>query len=111
MTPLPAASTITDIVHRHGRIDPDESAKRVPFIRFEHERPNALLQMDFKGHFALVQGRCHPLTLLDDHSRFALLIAACANEQGQTVQARLTEGFRRYGLALAHDHGQWCPLG
>jgi len=59
----------------------------VPFIRFEHERPNALLQMDFKGHFAMVQGRCHPLTLLDDHSRFALLIAACANEQGRTVRA------------------------
>jgi len=29
-----------------------------------------LWQMDFKGHFATLNGRCHPLTVLDDPSRF-----------------------------------------
>ena len=38
--------------------------------RFEHAAPNELWQMDFKGHFALESGRCHPLTVLDDHSRY-----------------------------------------
>ncbi len=32
--------------------------------------------MDFKGHVAMGQGRCHPLTVLDDHSRYALEIGA-----------------------------------
>lgn len=54
-----------------------------------------LWQMDFKGWFALEAGRCHPLTVLDDHSRFNILLHACSNEQGTTVQTRLTETFRR----------------
>jgi transposase InsO family protein len=69
------------------------------YQRFEHERPNQLWQMDFKGHFALGNGkRCHPLTVLDDHSRYALCLQACRNEQTGTVQEHLTATFRRYGL-------------
>ena len=42
----------------------------------------------FKGWFALVPAgaQCHPLTILDDHSRFALALEACGNERGETVQ-------------------------
>jgi transposase InsO family protein len=69
-----------------------------PLQRFEHEAPNGLWQMDFKGHFALEAGRCHPLTALDDHSRFCVLLQACADEKGLTVQGHLTQAFRRYGL-------------
>jgi transposase InsO family protein len=54
--------------------------------------------MDFKGHFATAQGRCHPLTVLDDHSRYALGLEACADERTATVKERLTRIFRRYGL-------------
>jgi transposase InsO family protein len=65
--------------------------------------------MDFKGHFALFgqSARCHPLTLLDDHSRFALCLAACADEQRQTVQQQLIRVFRRYGLPrrITSDNG------
>lgn len=95
---VPAASTITEILRRHGRLDEAEADKHKAFTRFEHAAPNDLWQMDFKGHFALAQGRCHPLTVLDDHSRYALGLAACANERTETVQARLTAIFRRYGL-------------
>ncbi len=56
--------------------------------------------MDFKGHFATASGRCHPLTVLDDHSRFALSIAACADEQLETVTSALKSVFRRYGLPV-----------
>lgn len=94
----PAASTVTAILKRHGRIDPAESVKHRPWQRFEHQRPNQLWQMDFKGHFPVGEGRCHPLTVLDDHSRFALAIEACSDEQTATVQSRLTAIFRRYGL-------------
>jgi transposase InsO family protein len=97
-TQVPAASTITAILHRHGLIDPGESAKHQAWQRFEAPAPNDLWQMDFKGHFELTPGRCHPLTVLDDHSRYALGLEACADERRHTVQQRLTAIFRRYGL-------------
>jgi transposase InsO family protein len=95
---VPAASTITAILRRHGRIDPEEAEKHRAWQRFEAEAANELWQMDFKGHFAMDQGRCHPLTVLDDHSRFALGLEACADERGVTVKERLTGVFRHYGL-------------
>jgi len=104
---VPAPSTVIEILRRHGRLDPAQSASRRPFQRFERGEPNALWQMDFKGHFGLGQGRCHALTVLDDHCRYALGLRACANETRATVQAELTAIFRRYGLpdAMLADNG------
>jgi len=105
---LPAASTMTEILRRNGCLDAEEAAKHKAFIRFEHPRPNGLWQMDFKGHVAMrAGGRCHPLTVLDDHSRYSPCIAACADEQTQTVKDRLTETFERYGLPerMTMDNG------
>lgn len=95
---VPAASTITAILRRRGRLDEAEATKHKAFTRFEHPAPNDLWQMDFKGHFATEEGRCHPLTVLDDHSRYALELAACANERTATVTERLSGLFRRNGL-------------
>jgi transposase InsO family protein len=49
----------------------------------------------------------HPLTGLDDHSRFALGLVACACERQEVVQTHLTACFRRYGLprAILTDNG------
>lgn len=53
----------------------------------------------FQGLFCLkAGGYCHPLTVLDDHSRFLVGLKACPNETRQTVPAQLTEIFRCYGL-------------
>jgi transposase InsO family protein len=104
---LPSPSTIQAILLRNGRISAEESRKHQPFTRFEHKQPNALWQMDFKGHFALSQGRCHPLTVLDDHSRFNLCLRACSDERTATVQQALIDTFRRYGMPqrIAVDNG------
>ena len=104
---VPSPSTITAILRRHSRIDSAQSVKHTPWQRFEHAEPNQLWQMDFKGHFAMGEGRCHPLTVLDDHSRFALGLAACGDERGKTVQGQLTSIFRRYGLPerMVMDNG------
>lgn len=105
---VPAPSTITDILRRHGRLDLQESEKHHAWKRFEREMPNRLWQMDFKGHFALAnRQRCHPLTVVDDHSRFAVGLQACGNEQMETVQSQLTGIFRHYGLpeAMVMDNG------
>jgi transposase InsO family protein len=97
---VPAASTITAILRRHGLLNRDARAgKARAFQRFEHPHPNDLWQMDFKGHFAMTSsGRCHPWTVLDDHSRYSLGLRACGNELGATVQAELTAIFRQFGL-------------
>jgi transposase InsO family protein len=95
---VPAPSTITGILRRHGLLDPQLSAQRRSWKSFEREAPNQLWQMDFKGHIALLKGRCHPLTVVDDHSRFALAVRACADERMATVQRALREIFERYGL-------------
>jgi transposase InsO family protein len=95
---MPAASTVHAILERHELID-KTTPHQPPFRRFEAPRPNALWQMDFKGHFGLADGtRCHPLTVLDDHSRFCVVLAACADEQRATVQGHLQTAFARYGL-------------
>lgn len=107
---MPSVSTVHAVLQRHSRVDP-KAAEVKPFIRFEHEAPNDLWQMDFKGHFSLSQGRCHPLTILDDHSRFSMCIAACANEQRDTVQEHLIRVFRRYGLPLRMTMDNGSPWG
>ena len=103
----PAHSTVHEILRRHDRIvaPPGGAAAQQ---RFEKPAPNLLWQMDFKGWLPLANGsRCHPLTVLDDHSRFSLCLEACANEQANTVQGRLELTFRRYGLpdAVFVDNG------
>ena len=70
--------------------------------------------MDFKGHVGMTDNRrCHPLTVLDDHSRYALGIVACLNETFETVQQSLTAIFRRYGMParMLMDNGPpWGDL-
>jgi len=93
----PAPSTITGILRRSGLLAPDRRPQR-DWQRFEELSPNALWQMDFKGHFPTNEGRCHALTVLDDHSRFNLCLAACRDERAETVQDQLTQACQRYGL-------------
>ena len=103
----PATSTITDVLHRHGLVRPEHSLAATPFQRFERPEPNQLWQVDFKGHFPLRQGRCHPLCALDDHSRYNVLLAACLDQREQTVQTHLMGAFRIHGLpdSLLWDNG------
>jgi len=107
----PRPSTITDILRRHHALHPGSDPPAPNFIRFEHPHPNDLWQMDFKGAFALARGHCHPLTVLDDHSRYALCLAACPNERQETVKSRLVETFSRYGLPLRMSMDNGPPWG
>lgn len=119
----PAVSTVHEILRRHGRIDPAGSSADRAYLRFEKEAPNLLWQMDFKGWITLAgRERCHPLTIVDDHSRFVPCLKACANQQTETVQAHLVTIFERYGLpeAIFVDNGspwgdasgeRWTRLG
>jgi transposase InsO family protein len=111
---VPSASTITDILRRHGRLDGLGAGEKRDWTRFEHVEPNDLWQMDFKGHFAMREGRCHPLTVLDDHSRYSLTIGACGNERTASVRAHLEKVFERNGLPrrILTDNGSpWGTAG
>lgn len=110
---VPVPSTVHQILCRNERIKPSERAAPSPSgHRFEKDAPNQLWQMDFKGHTPLTDGRrCHPLTMVDDHSRYALCLKACANEQRLDVQKHLTETFRCYGLPEAFYLDNGSPWG
>jgi len=107
----PAFSTVHEILRRRDRIVAPLGGATAS-LRFEKPAPNLLWQMDFKGWVALADGsRCHSLTVLDDHSRYDLCLAACANEQGGTVQSCLELTFRRYGLPEAFFVDNGSPWG
>jgi transposase InsO family protein len=111
---VPAASTITEILRRHGKLEQRAGEHPGPYQRFEREQPNELWQMDFKGDFAIERGRCHPLTVLDDHSRYSLGLEACETQQDQPTRERLVSVFRRYGLPLQmlmDNGGPWGDSG
>jgi len=102
-----AARTIDRIIAREGltRRDIAPAAAR---RRFTHAAPNELWQMDAKGHYPLGgRQRCHPLSIVDDHSRFAVGLYALATLHASRVRAALIECFERYGVpqAMLMDHG------
>jgi len=108
---VPSPSTVTAILHRHGCISEAASTAARHWQRFEHEHPNALWQMDFKGDFMTTRGRCHPLTVIDDHSRYSLAVQACANVSTETVQPHLSQVFQRYGLPARINTDNGPPWG
>jgi transposase InsO family protein len=106
-----APSTVTAILRRHGLISAEASSKSSSWQRFEHEAPNALWQIDFKGDFPTLQGFCAALTLLDDHSRFNLTLTACTHKGRATVQPVLQQVFRRYGMPVRINADNGAPWG
>jgi transposase InsO family protein len=107
---VPATSTVHAILARHDRIP--APAQPSQYTRFEHPAPNDVWQMDFKGRFPLGDRQmCHPLTMIDDHSRYALCLQACRNEQTETVQQHVERAFHRYGLPSAFLVDNGVPWG
>jgi len=104
---IPSATTIGNILKRNGVITDEASSKATSFIRFEHPNPNDLWQMDFKGWFNMDRQRCYPLTVLDDHSRYSIVLKACLYERTEIVQSALIDAFRKYGLPkrMTMDNG------
>ena len=101
-----APATIDRIIRRRGLVDPDERHRPAP-QRFTRAAPNELWQMDFKGQYPLRTGWGFPLSVLDDHSRFAIGLAPLTSTAGAPVIRVLTRWFEEYGLpdAILVDHG------
>lgn len=99
---LPCPKTFNNIFHRHGLIEKEASLAATPIQRFEKSQPNEMWQSDFKGHFRMNNGsRCHPLNVLDDHSRFGLCVDALNGETFQDVKPSFDRLFREFGLPFS----------
>lgn len=106
---VPAPSTVTNILKRHNLLGAGTREGSPKLQRFERSEPNDLWQMDFKGWFELDnRKRCYPLTALDDHSRYNLILEACSGESNKDVRPVLSRAFQRYGLPrqILCDHGK-----
>lgn len=104
--PMPCVRTVNNILKRNGLISQEASLARKPFKRFERDHNNELWQADFKGDFKMANGtRCYPLTILDDHSRYAILIEPKPDQKD--VQSSFIRIFRDFGLpeAILTDNG------
>jgi transposase InsO family protein len=109
-------NTIHRILVRHDLVQ--QGIRHVPVLqRFERKQPNELWQMDFKGPKGWPQP-VGPLSVLDDHSRYLIALAANGTTQGEPVRQQLEEAFQRCGVpeGMLMDHGSpwWghlAPLG
>lgn len=88
--------TIHRLLDRRGLISEDVHAPAPG--RFERSQPNELWQMDSKGKYPLPGGECHPLSILDDHSRYAVGVYALPALRSELAWPCLVETFRRYGV-------------
>ena len=100
-----AAATAQRILKRHGRVVPPTVQKTK--LRFAREQCNELAQMDFKGDYRLRRGKCYPLSLLDDCSRYLHGLWPLPGTGGEGVKQTLEGYFREHGvpLSLLLDHG------
>jgi transposase len=86
-------NTIHNILLRHDLVRAED--QHTPAVqRFERGRPNELWQMDFKGPKNWPQP-VGPLSVLDDHSRYLITLAANGSTHGEPVRERLEESFQR----------------
>ena len=104
--------TINRILKRKDLLHPYDS-HRPAVKRFEREYPNQLWQMDFKGDYPSTKGRCYPLSVLDDHSRYAIGLFALSGKDTKAVGDSLVKAFTTCGVpnAMLMDHGipWWSP--
>jgi transposase InsO family protein len=97
--------TIHRILQRNELLSPEAHGPAPE--RFARQEPNELWQMDSKGKYPLREGACHPLSIVDDHSRFVVGLHALAALKMELAYPCLVETFRSYGVpqALLMDHG------
>jgi transposase InsO family protein len=101
-----SVSTINRIIKRNNLLEANECTKQAT-KRFEMEHPNDLWQMDFKGEWPIMEGKCYPLSIIDDCSRYAVGLFALTNQRSVSVKECVEKTFNEYGVpdAMLMDHG------
>ena len=98
--------TINRILKRQGLVREKDTISPA-LSRFERAAPNQLWQMDGKGEYYARDGKCYPLSILDDHSRYAVGLYALPAFRADRIYPCLVETFGRYGVpdAMLMDRG------
>ncbi len=109
--PVPAASTIGDILKREGLVADKKRRRRTPGNRqplTDIRAVNQVWSADFKGKFRLLNRvYCYPFTLTDNHSRYLLSCRGNLRETESFTRQCLADAFLEYGLpdVLRTDNG------
>jgi len=107
----PAASTVGDLLKRHGLVRRREKGRRSPDSSgpiVEATGANESWSADFKGWFRTGDGvRCEPLTISDNFSRYLITCQAVPKVTLGEVQPLFERAFRDHGLprAIRTDNG------
>ncbi len=105
---VPCARTVNAILKRNGALDARAAAAARRYERFEKAEPNDMWQMDYKGWFRMAGGqKCHPLNVIDDHSRFCVRSVALPSQTLELALPVLLGAFAEYGLprSILCDNG------
>ncbi len=100
------AITIHRILKRRGLVRKKDS--HPPALeRFERASPNELWQMDGKGEYRGGEAACYPLSILDDHSRYAVGLYGLRAFTAELVYPCVVRTMEHYGVpqAMLMDHG------
>lgn len=97
--------TIHRVLLRQGLVR-EQDRHRPARERFEREAPNELWQMDFKSPKGWNQA-IGPLSVLDDHSRYAVVLQGTWSSRCELVREQLESAFARCGMPA---DGSWRPV-
>jgi transposase InsO family protein len=97
--------TVHRILLRRGLVRPQDQF-RTAVERFERGAPNQLWQMDFKSPVGW-DAPVGPLSVLDDHSRYAIALQGTWSTRAEPVKQWLIEAFESCGVPdeMLMDHG------
>lgn len=112
---MPVASTVTEILKRHGLVRPKRQrrhckAPRSPLAAAT--APNVVWSMDYKGDFKVGDGtRCYPLTVTDAYSRMALCCRGLPTTELLPTRKWLERVFSEWGLPDRFRSDNGTPFG
>ena len=106
----PAPSTIGEILKRNGLTRKSRLRRKAsPSSALTRpDGPNSVWTVDFKGWFRTKDGKkCHPLTIIDAHSRYIIRCQALSREDTDSAMPVFVGAFLEFGLpaVIRSDNG------
>lgn len=108
---VPSESSFKRVLEKCGMVEKRRIRKASLSGRIAEGRraqgPNDIWSVDFKGWWKDAQGRCMPLTIRDESSRYVLAVIAVEDGKTATVKKCFETLFAKYGLpgAIRSDNG------
>jgi len=107
----PSVSSFKRVLERCGLTEKRKVRRSQEAGRIANGRkataPNEVWTVDFKGWWHDANGRCDPLTVRDEYSRYLLELRALPDAKTESVQACFERLFEQHGLpgAIRSDNG------